>query len=160
MRKVLFMVVAVAAVVACAKKDTGASDSSAAAALAPAALTAAQLAGTWNGMSTPEAGPDTATIRWTCSGTEASADTKCVTQGTTDTVVYTRTLDADSATFTSAAFTPPPMPGAKAAASGQIVNRAVGRLVDGRLVGTYVTMLASKPDSVVGRGRWEATRAP
>jgi hypothetical protein len=154
MRSVLFIAVAIAAVSACAKKDTGASDSSAAAAMAPAGLTAAQLAGTWNGMSIPE-GSDTATIRWTSIASETSSDIKVITQGQPDTVIYTRTIDADSLMVTSAPFTPPQPPG-----SAQVINRASGRLVDGKLAGTYVTVLASKPDSVIQRGRWEATRVP
>jgi hypothetical protein len=105
-------------------------------------------------MSIPE-GSDTATVRWTSISTETGAEVKVVTQGTTDTVVYTRTFDADSLMATSAPFTPPQPPG-----SAPVINRAVGRLVDGKLMGTFVTTLAATPDSVVMRGRWEATRAP
>ena len=42
----------------------------------------------------------------------------------------------------------------------KITFRSVGRLKDGKLVGTSMNMLADKPDSVVSRGRWEATKMP
>jgi hypothetical protein len=31
---------------------------------------------------------------------------------------------------------------------------------EGKLVGTATLMLASKPDSVLGKSTWEATKAP
>jgi hypothetical protein len=41
-----------------------------------------------------------------------------------------------------------------------VTFRAVGRMVGGKLVGMSTTMLASKPDSVLGRSRFELTKTP
>ena len=145
-----------AAALACAQPDTAASDSAAAAAAAaPAALTAADLGGTWNGVSMV-ANSDSVTDRWTAMDGAAENQVKTISQSSpSDTVTWTRVLDADSMVVTSAPFTPS-MP----TNSPQVIVRAVGRLVDGKLVGTATTMLAAQPDSVINRGRWEATRAP
>ena len=155
MRRTFSLLVAAAAVLACSKGETGAADSAAAVPAGPAPLTAAALAGTWTGQSMAE-GSDTATARWTAIATEASAEVKLVDQTSpNDTVIYTRSLDADSSMATSAPFTPknpPRMP--------QVINRSVARIQDGKLVGTYTMVLASKPDSVVSRGRFEATKNP
>jgi hypothetical protein len=41
-----------------------------------------------------------------------------------------------------------------------VVFRAVGRLMGGKLAGNATVMLASKPDSVLARNRFEMTKAP
>ncbi|HSA56464.1 MAG TPA: hypothetical protein VLE53_12225 [Gemmatimonadaceae bacterium] len=143
------------AALACAQPDTATSDSAAAAPAAPAALTAADVSGTWNGVSLMATG-DSVLERWTAMQGASENEVKTVSQSSpSDTVTWTRVLDADSMVVTSAPFTPSMPPN-----SPQIVVRAVGRLVDGKLVGTSTTTLAAQPDSVVERARWEATRAP
>jgi hypothetical protein len=73
-----------------------------------------------------------------------------------DTTAYTYTLSgADSVMWTSAPYTPPAPP-----KSPKAVDHVVGRLSGGKWAGTVVTVLASKPDSVVARTRWTATKAP
>jgi hypothetical protein len=42
----------------------------------------------------------------------------------------------------------------------KVMFHSVARLKDGKLVGTSTIVLASKPDSVVGKGNFEATKAP
>ncbi len=124
------------------------------AAAEPAMLTADAISGTWNGMSMEEAG-DSVTTRWT---TIRNSDGTAVFlfEGSADTVSYTTMFSGDSMVATSEPYTDPDAP----AGSPQLMFRSVGRLVDGKLVGTSAVMFSTAPDSVVGRGRWEATRAP
>ena len=142
---------------ACARSDDAAGDSAgataAAAAPAPAALQASDIAGTWNG-TTMAAESDSVLRRWT---TVRSTDTtaKLVFEGSRDSINYTIRLDADSMIATSAPFRRP-----GAARGPEVVFVSVGRLRDGKLVGTTTTLLAANRDSVVQRARYEATRVP
>ena len=141
-----------ALVLACAPKEQPADTSAMAA--SPAALTAADLAGTWNGQTMAE-GSDSVLMTWTVVS-PTGMDSKGVITGTTDTVSYTHTFDADSFVATSAPYTDATLPG-----KPQVVSRAVGRLIaPGKIAGTSTTALASKPDSILARDRWEATKAP
>lgn len=156
-----FLAIGAALLVACAKKEAGVTDSSTAtaaapaAAPAPAALTAADLVGTWTGQSMPE-GSDSVLARWTCIQPATGNQSKCVDAAAPkDTNVYTYTISGDSVTFTSNAYTPPAPP-----KSPQVVDHVVGRKVGDKWVGTAVTVLAAKSDSVVMRTRWEATKSP
>ena len=157
MRKVL-MLVAALSFVACAKKEAAISDSAAAAAAtppAPPAVTAADLVGTWNGTSMAQ-NSDSVVGHWTCIQAPTGSDSKCVDAAAPkDTVIYTYTLSADSVMWTSAAYKPPKPP-----KSPQVIDHVVGRMSGGKWVGTSVTVLASKPDSVLMRTRWEATKTP
>jgi len=158
MRKT-FLLIGAASFVACAKKEGGVADSSAAAAAAPApapaALTAADLVGTWNGQSMAQ-GSDSVIARWTCVQPATGNESKCVDAAAPkDTSVYTYTISGDSVMFTSAAYTPPAPP-----KSPKVIDHVVGRKAEDKWMGTSVTTLASKPDSVVMRTRWEATKSP
>lgn len=148
MKKALLLA---AFVVACAPSEKAATDTPAMA--APAALTAADLAGTWTGTSWIE-GTDSVAGRWTVTSADGVGG-KIVFEGQADSVAYTTTFDADSAVFTSSVYADPTLPN-----KPQVTFRAVGRLVGGKAVGTTALLLASKPDSVVGRVRWESTKAP
>jgi hypothetical protein len=154
MRKT-FLLIGAVSFVACAKKEAPVADSSTAAAPAPAApsaLTAADLVGTWNGQSMAQ-GSDSVIARWTCVQPAAGNESKCVDNANPkDTTVYTYTLTGDSAMFTSATYTPPAPP-----KSPKVIDHVVGRKAGDKWTGTAVTTLASKPDSVVMRTRWEAT---
>ena len=142
---------------ACSPKDAKKADTAVmaepAAAPAPAALTAEMVKGTWNGVSMAEKS-DSVIGRWTSSsptGTEAAV----VTVGMKDTVRYPFTFAGDSVVAVSQ-----PVPASPAKNAPKVITRVVARMVGGKLVGTGVTVLAAKPDSVVLRGRWEATRQP
>jgi hypothetical protein len=138
-------------VVACGKSETPKADSPAVAA-GPAPLTAADVAGTWTGTTMAEAS-DSVLTRWTVTGDGMNG--KWVREGSKDTVATMATYDADSSIITSAPYTDLNIPG-----KPTVTFRSVGRLTGGKLVGTAAIMLASKPDSVLSRVRWEATKAP
>ena len=152
MRKAFLLVFAL---VACAKNDAANTDSAAgtvAASETHTPLTASDVTGTWTGMTMAE-GSDSVVNRWT-SMRESDTAGKLVSDNATDTISYTVVYDADSMVITSKPFV------TKADAKTQVVFRSVGRLKDGKLFGTSTTTLAAKPDSVVARGRWEATKKP
>jgi hypothetical protein len=153
MRKVLLIAVAV---VACSKAETPATDTAAAAPApppAPALLTAADVRGVWNGTSKRE-GTDS-TVAFTVISTSDSTG-KIVFANLKDSVSTTSKFDGDSVIVTSASYKDPAAP----KNAPPVIFRSVGRLKDGKLVGTASIMPAAKPDSVVGRATWEATKAP
>ncbi len=153
MRKFFFLA---AALVACSKAETPATDTTAMApamAPAPAPLTAAQVAGKWTGMTMGETS-DSVTARWTSESADGLTGSITL-DGTTTAIPFTTTYDADSMVATSNA------PYASADPKVPKMNfRSVGRMKDGKLVGTVTNTLGSKPDSVVNRGRWESSKAP
>ncbi|MGQ0540211.1 MAG: hypothetical protein ACT4R6_14815 [Gemmatimonadaceae bacterium] len=145
----------IAVAVGCAQPETdeAALDTPAAATMA---LTPADLVGTWSGVSMPE-GSDSVIARWTvvsATGTES----KSVIEGSTDSISFTHTFDADSFIATSSPYADPMLPNRP-----RVTSRVVGRRMDGmdgKFAGTAVSMLVSRPDSVVSRNRWEATKSP
>jgi hypothetical protein len=160
MRKV-FLLIAALPFIACAKKEAAVSDSAAAAAAAAAAppaapaLTAADIVGTWTGTSMAQAS-DSVLGHWTCVQAAAGNVSRCVDAAAPkDTIAYTYTISGDSVMWTSAAYKPPQPP-----KSPQVIDHVVGRTAGGKWSGTSVTVLASKPDSVLMRTRWEATKTP
>ncbi len=138
-------------IVACGPSETPKADSPAVAAV-PAPLTAADVAGTWTGTTLAEAS-DSVIARWTVTGDGTNG--KWVVDGSKDSVATTTTYAADSMIVTSVAYKDPVIKG-----NPTVMFRSIGRLTGGKLVGTAVVMPADKPDSVVARFRWEATRAP
>jgi hypothetical protein len=155
MRKVLTLAVAL---VACSKAekpptDTAAVAASPAMAPAPAALTSADLAGKWNGASRGE-GSDSVTSRWTTESTDGVHGTLTL-EGTKTPIPFTMTYGADSVVIASDA--PFAMPDPKLP---KMNFRSVGRMKDGKLAGSSTNSLGSKPDSVMTRGRFEATKLP
>ena len=144
----------VLAIAACSPKDEAATDSTAAAAAAaPAPLTPAALAGTWAGQTMGETG-DSVTGKFTIIA-KAEGGGQAVFEGSKDTLTYTSTFDADSSVATSAPYIDPTMP----KGTPQVMFKAVARMIGENKMGGMTTLvLASKPDSVIGRGRWEATR--
>lgn len=151
MKKAMLLVAL--AVVACAKPDDKAAMDSAAMPAGPAPLTAADLAGTWSGVILAEAS-DSVLSRFTVLS-PTGMDSKTITEGTTDTVAVTHMIDADSIVATSVPYKDQMLPG-----KPQVTFRAVGRMMGSKLVGTSTIMLASKPDSVLGRSRFEMTKSP
>lgn len=149
MRKVLLLL---PLALACAKSETAQTDTTPMA-MAPAPLTANDVAGTWNGTVMRE-GSDSVVLRWTIIST-TPPEFKMVFEGSPDTLTLTSSFDADSMFTTSPPYDDPSTP-----TKEMVIFRSVGRLQDGKLVGTSTVMLADKPDSVVARSRWEGTRAP
>ena len=145
-------IVLVPLLVACAQNETAQTDSAAMAAAAPAALTEANVAGTWTGVATL-AGTDSIIAHWTeicgngtCRGTSQEAPN--------DTVTATYTLMADSMVGQSSPFTDPTFPGASIVDHWTV--RATGDSVTG--MGRFV--LASNPDSVLTRYNIRGMRNP
>jgi hypothetical protein len=141
---------------ACSKGQDTAADTSTVGAIdsagavgGSARLTAAQVDGTWQGVTTPDTG-SAAPTRWTVR--YAGPTAILVTQPAGDSSRYQVAYDADSifgvSDPTPAAPGGPPM-----------VWRAVGRMQGEKLVGTVTASPVGKPDSVIVRGRWEAQRA-
>jgi hypothetical protein len=85
--------------------------------------------------------------------TSADGSGKWVAEGSKDTVAYNVMVSGDSAIHTSQSYVDQQMPG-----KPRVMWKAVGRMSGDKLVGTSMVMLADKPDSVVNRARWEATR--
>ncbi len=155
MRKILPFA---ALLVACSKAEKPAADTTAVAAApamapAPVALTAAQLVGKWNGMTMGETS-DSVTGRWTSESADGLSG-KLTNEGSKIPCPFTLTFDADSLVSTSTAPCANPDPKVP-----KMNFRAVGRMKDGKLVGTVTNTLGSKPDSVMFRGRWSQTKAP
>ena len=154
MRKV-FLLAAIA--VACSKQEAPPADTAAAAPPPPPppppALTAADVKGTWNGTAKREG--DTTTVAFTFS-TVTDSTSKITFPANKQTVDFTTKYDADSVVSTSKPYNDPTLP----KGSPKVTFKSVGRLRDGKLAGVATLMLASKPDSVVGRSNWEATKAP
>lgn len=148
MRKLLLLT----AVLACARGENAQPDSMAAAMTATATLTAADVSGTWSGVSMAD-DSDSVTGRWTIVSS-GPTDGKYLAEGTTDSVAFTSVFDADSMIATSVAFSNPRF------GSAPVMFRSTGRLQGDKLVGAAVIVLASNPDSMVTRTRWEATRVP
>lgn len=118
----------------------------------PPPLTAAQITGTWNGTS-KLAGTDSVAGTWTATTTSDSTGT--YTEPGQKAVKYTTVLSGDSMIVTSEPHVNAMMGKAK------VMWVSVGRLdASGNLVGTGVTMLAEKHDSVLGRVTWTATKKP
>jgi hypothetical protein len=152
-----FLIAAVA-LVACTKTETAKTDSAAAAAAAPpppAAITAADLVGTYTGQTMLETS-DSVVARWICVQPPTGNEGYCVDNAAPkDTMRLTYTITGDSVMWTSKPYKPPMPP-----KSPEVIDHIVGRMSGGKWSGTSVSVLASKPDSVVMRTRWEATKSP
>ena len=81
---------------------------------------------------------------------------KFVFAGSKDSIATMTKFDGDSLIVTSVSYKDPTLP----KNAPRVTFRSVGRLKDGKLVGTAAVMPAAKPDSVVTRVTWEATKAP
>jgi hypothetical protein len=158
MRKLLLVA---AVLTACSKAEAPKADTATAMAApaaapapppAPAKLTAAALAGTWNGESKLE-GKDSVVSKWTVVNVTDSTGTLTYT-GSKTKVPYSIKFDGDSMISTSQPYVDPTAKGPKQ------VFHAIGWMKDGKLSGHSTATLASKPDSVLGRITWTASKAP
>jgi hypothetical protein len=142
---------AVPFLIACGGAETPPADSAAAAG-APAALTEADVAGTWTGTAMME-GTDSIIAHWTqvcaagtCRGTSQEEPS--------DTVVSTYTLQADSSVGITQPYASKSMGGI------MVIDQWVARISGNQVTGTGMFTLASKPDSVLARYRVVGTKSP
>ena len=153
--RTVFLIAAI--VVACAKKEAPPADTAAAAPPPPPppppALTAADIKGNWTGTSKRQG--DTTTVAFMLASTSDSTGKFTFAKGK-QTVDYAIKLDADSMVATSKPYTDPTAP----KGSPKVTFHSIGHLKDGKLGGVFHIMLASKADSMVAQGNWEATKAP
>jgi len=153
MRKVFLLAILVAA---CAKKEPAPDTTTPAPPPPPPpppALTAADVKGTWKGTSKREG--DTTAVAWTVT-TVTDSTSKLTFDKTKQSVNFSVKFDADSMTSSSKPYNDPGLP----KGAPKVMFRSVARLKDGKLVGNSTIVLASKPDSVVAKGNFEATKAP
>ena len=134
---------------ACNKAETPPADtatvSAAPAAPAVVALTEADLAGKWSGVSTMEA-PDTGSVKWT---QECAAGTcKGTIEGYKEPVMSTYVISGDSSIGTGAAMM-------DARLKKKVTDHWVVHIRDGKVIGRGETRLADKPDSVAFRYLFE-----
>ena len=156
MRRLLCLTVLLAA---CGGGETAtadsAADTTAAAAPAPAALTAQDLAGTFNGTSYRD-GSDAAPSTWvmvTSVGADNAVTSKLVFTGTTDSIpLRVVAIEGDSVRFEMGPY--------KLGGNGPEVNTMItGRRTADGMAGTYMAHPVAKPDSTI-LGRWESKKAP
>ena len=147
-----------AALIGCAggdDSDVQQMEDSAAAAMAPAptaTLSLADVAGTWNVRALNETGDSTVATYTLNATSEPTGWT--ITFPNRDPIPVRVTVDADSIIYDTDPYESPVRPGV------QVTTQGAGRLMDGRLVGTYTARYAvSTPDSVM-RGRIEGTKNP
>lgn len=133
--------------IACAKAETPPADS---AAMAPAALTDADFAGSWSGTLMPE-GSDSVVAHWS----DVCGQGTCrltTTESPKDTVTFTYVIEGDSARYNAAAHADP------AAGGAMVTDAGVARVAGNQITGSGVIRLAEKPDSVVMRYRFTGTK--
>ena len=145
------LLLAIPFMIACAKSETPPADS-AAAAVGPAALTDADISGTWSGTAMME-GTDSIIAHWTqvcgggtCRGTSQEAPG--------DTLVSTYVLEADSSRGTTQPYVDKTMGGIS------VIDHWVVRVSGNQVTGTGHFTLASKPDSVLARYRIVGSKSP
>jgi hypothetical protein len=146
MRRYLFLI---PFVFACGRAETPEADTAAMAA-APAALTEADVAGTWTGTAMME-GSDSVIAHWTniCSAGTCRFTT---TESPKDTVTSNYVLEADSMRATSEPYVEPMAGGA------MVIDTWVARVAGSQVTGTGMAKLAERPDSVVMRYRFTGSK--
>ena len=136
---------------ACAKAEEAPADS-AAPAVGPAAITDADMSGTWTGLAKIEGTDSTlAHFSITCGSGTCRITT---TESPKDTVPSTYVLAADSSTGTSSPYAEP------AAKGATVVDHWVARPSADQVTGHGWVTLAAKPDSVLLRYTFSGTKAP
>lgn len=135
---------------ACAKAETPPADSMAMA--APAALTEADVAGSWSGSLMME-GSDSVVGTWSdvCGGGTCRLVVSTAPQ---DTIVSTYVIEGDSARYSAGPYADRTMKGA------MVTEAGVARFTGNQITGSGIVRLADKPDSVVMRYRFTGTKAP
>jgi hypothetical protein len=136
--------------IACGTAETPEADT-AAMAMAPAALTEADVAGTWSGTLMAE-GSDSVIATWTdmCAGGTCRLVTSMAPN---DTVTSTYTLSGDSLMYSGG-------PAKDATTGAMVTDAGVARISGSQITGSGIMRLAEKPDSVVLRYRFTGTKQP
>lgn len=129
------------------------------AALVPAALTSADVTGSYAGTTTVQ-GPDSVLTStwagWVATNAAGGLDGRIViSTAPTDTVAFAMTLSGDSTINVSAPFTE----AGSAAGAPQMTWRSVGHATGNAWTGTVAWMNVGS-DSVVRNGNWIGTRTP
>ena len=137
-----------------ATTDSAAADSTAVAAPAPApaALTAQDLAGTFNGTSYPEGSANPATWTMVTSvGADNAVTSKLIFAGSTDSIpVRIAAIEGDSVRMEMGPY--------KLGGTGPEVNTMItGRKTADGMAGTFMAHPVAKPDSTI-TGRWESKK--
>jgi len=136
---------------ACAKGETPPADS---AAPAPAALTEADVAGTWSGTLHPAAGPDSVVLaHWTVV-IGGGAYRLTTTENPKDTVSGTYVLEGDSSRYSAGPYADPNAGGA------MVTDAGTTRFNGNQISGTGTSRLAAKPDSIVVSYKFSGTKVP
>lgn len=135
--------------IACGGSETPPADSAAA---APAALSDADVSGTWTGTLMAE-GSDSVLANWTniCA---AGTCKLTASNAPNDTVTSTYTIQADSIVGTSAPYADATMGGT------MVTDHWTARVTGNQVTGTGHMNLAATPDSVVMRYRFIGTKQP
>ncbi len=135
---------------ACAKGEEMPADSAAMAA-APAALTEADVAGTWTGTASTPTDSVFAHFSIACGMGTCRLTT---TENPKDTIQSTYVIAGDSSTGTSSPYADPMAKGA------MVIDHYVARVTGGQVNGTGHITLADKPDSVIARYKFTGTKNP
>lgn len=133
--------------IACAKAETPPADS---AAMAPAALTEADVAGSWSGNLMME-GSDSVVATWS----DVCAAGTCrlvVSTAPSDTIISTYMIEGDSLRYSAGPYADKTMGGA------MVTDAGVARITSNQISGSGMVRLAEKPDSVVMRYRFTGTK--
>lgn len=136
--------------IACGGSEMPPADSVAA---APAALTDADIAGTWTGTLMPE-GSDSVLAHWTqtCG---AGTCRLTIQEQPNDTITSTYMIEADSIRGTTTAYAD-----TNVVKGAMVMDTWVARVSSGQVTGSGLVKLADQPDSVVMRYRFTGTRQP
>ena len=145
MRRYLFVL---PFLIACAKGETPPADS---AAMAPAALTEADVAGNWAGNLMAE-GSDSVIATWS----DSCGSGTCrlvISLAPTDTQVNTYTISGDSLIYSGG-------PAKDAATGAMVTDAGVARITGNQISGSGMTRLADKPDTLTLRDRFTGKKQP
>ena len=136
----------------CAKKDAAVDTTATATPPAPAPLTLASLAGTWNFRSVPEAGTDTTPTTYVVTASADSTWQLTFASGEKTTLMVT--TSGDSIMMKTPVFSSQRRKGVK------VMTEGVARLQDGKLVGHTIAHYQGAGKDSVLRLRTEGTKAP
>lgn len=133
--------------IACGGSETPPADSMA---MAPAALTDADVAGNWSGTLMLE-GSDSVVATWSdvCG---AGTCRLVVSTNPTDTVVGTYMIEGDSVRYSAGPYAD------KSVGGAMVTDAGVARITGNQISGAGIVRLAAKPDSVVMRYRFTGTK--